>query len=170
MRCCNCGSTFDEKDIVLRREDYGEYFECCPVCGVSDLVETEACLICGKEFEDGDLLEGYCLECLWNAIDYDVALEYMKYAGTLAEFMVECVFNAKMKYSSLEFDSFLEETFKRIVADEKLMLSCSKVEEAKFLNECRAFCLPGYYNNRFGVDGFEFADWYSDVKKQEKQT
>ena len=170
MKCGNCGATFDPADILYRREDYGEKIACCPVCGVSDLIETEECILCGKEFEEDDIASGYCLECLWNAIDYETALEWMKqWRGRLADFLLNDWFGGGMKGdSSRDLDSFLEETFRRIVADEKLSCALSRVQTQRFLMCCRAFCLP-HYRADFGSDGMEFAEWYADRLKKAKQ-
>lgn len=159
MKCGNCGATFDPADISYRREDYGEKIACCPVCGVSDLIETEECKLCGKEFEEDELREGYCLECLWNAIDYDVALDYLKDNGQLAEFFLTGWGCGKLEHSSVEFDSFLEETFKRSVALDKLMTH-SFGKDGDFLKECRYWI--------FDFVG-EFAEWYADRLKKAKQ-
>ena len=159
MKCGNCGATFDPADIMYRREDYGEKIACCPNCGVSDLIETEECRLCGKEFEEDELREGFCLECLWNSITYDVALDYLKYSGELAEFFLTGWGCGKLEHSSVEFDTFLEETFKRNVALDKLNAQFGG--NSDFLKECRYWILPDY--------GSEFAEWYADRLKKAKQ-
>lgn len=170
MKCGNCGATFDPADILYRREDYGEKIACCPVCGVSDLIETEECKLCGKEFEEDDLCEGFCLECLWEAIDYDVALEYLKWRELLADFMIGDIFGAKLEYTSFEMNLFLEETFRRYAADEKLRTAWKhSAIEPEFLIGCRNFILPYHYKGSIGIEGQYFAEWYADRLKQAKQ-
>ena len=169
--CLSCHAVFDEKDISHQREDTGEWFACCPVCGIPDLIDTETCEICGKDFEEGEIEYGVCLDCLWNAIDYDTALSYMKDRGELATFFMECIWQTgHLEHSSVEFDSFLEEAFKRKVANEKLMSQFVNFRgmKAEFLEQCRLFCLPYYYNRGFGPEGGAFAEWHKDHRKEAK--
>ena len=167
MKCGNCGSTFDPADVVYHREDYGEKIACCPVCGVSDLIETEECKLCGKEFEDSELCEGFCLECLWDAIDYDTALDYLKETGTLAEFFLNGWGCGKLEHSSVEFDLFLEETFRRNVALDKLNAQFGGSSD--FLRELRYWILPNHDKGDFGRFGCEFAEWYAEKQQKSKQ-
>lgn len=170
MKCGNCCTTFDPADILSRREDYGEVLACCPVCGASDLIETEECNLCGKEFEEDYLCEGCCLECLWDAIDYDVALEYLKYRELLADFMIGDIFGAKLEYTSVEMNLFLEETFRRYAAVDKLLTAWKQSAiEPDFLLRCRNFILPYHYKGSIGIEGQYFAEWYADRLKQAKQ-
>ena len=170
MKCGNCGATFDPADVTHYREDYGEIFSACPVCGAPDLIETEECKLCGKEFEEDELYEGFCLECLWDAIDYDTALDYLKDRELLADFMVGDIFGAKLEYTSFEMNLFLEETFRRYAADEKLRTAWKQSAiEPDFLIGCRNFILPYHYKGSFGIEGQYFAEWYADRLKQTKQ-
>lgn len=170
MRCENCGETFAPEDVVYHTEKHGfadgfaEKFACCPFCGSSDLIETEACDVCGKKFPDGDIESGYCLDCLWEAIDYDVALAYMKFNNYLTEFILEEWFGAviyDMEVSD-KLRAFLEETFLRLVANDKLL---SNGKGGEFLNKCRDYCLPYYGIHEFGADGQEFAEWYRNRQR-----
>lgn len=167
MKCGNCGATFDPADVVYHREDYGEKIACCPVCGVSDLIETEECKLCGKEFEEDNLCEGFCLECLWNAIDYDIALDYLKETGNLAEFFLERWGCGKLEHSSVEFDAFLEETFRRSVANDKLEAQFGG--SSLFLLELRYWFIPDHDKGDFGRFGCEFAEWYADRLRKTNQ-
>lgn len=174
MYCYNCGEFFPDEDVVQRRDgETALHIYCCPHCGVDDIGESEECEICGKQFPEGETRHGFCLKCLWNAIDYDLALEFMKSGqehGWLAQFLIGEWFGALFdgwECSSDALDEFLEETFRRLVADEKLRCAMCKLEEARFLEACRMFCLPEYPNGNFGVEGQEFAEWYAQRKKEE---
>lgn len=172
MYCFNCGKFFPDEDVVKRRDgETAQHIYCCPHCGVDDIGESEECAICGKEFPEGETSHGFCLGCLWEAIDYDVALAYMKgHANWLAEFILGDWFGASFDDrigSTPDLDAFMEETFKRLVADEKLRTALSKVEEPKFLEACRVFCLPFYHNGDFGCEGQTFAEWFSKYGKED---
>ena len=169
MYCFNCGKFFPDEDVVKRRDgETALHIYCCPYCGVDDIGESEECSICGAEFPEGETHSGFCLGCLWEAIDYDVALEYMKYLGkeAVAEFMLNDWFDGLMEGGvSDKLAQFMEETYKRLVADEKLRCAMCKLEEAQFLEACRLFCLPDYPNGDFGVEGQQFVEWYAKRKK-----
>ena len=170
MYCYNCDTFFPDADAVKQRDgETAMHILCCPHCGVDDIGESSVCNVCGKAFTEDEIADGYCLECLWNAIDYDTALEWMKQCeGWLAEFMINDVYEASMNgYSSRELDAFLEESFRRLVADEKLLCAMSSSIEPEFLIKCRYFCLP-VYNVDFAPDGREFAEWFSERKKEKR--
>lgn len=166
--CYNCGRFFEDDEIVQCRDgETALHIYCCPYCGVDDIGEAATCLMCDQNFHEDEVHEGFCLKCLWNEIDYDVALAYMKHgAGWLASFIAEQVYGASIEHTSKEFDALMEEVFLRKVADEKLRLATSKVERAEFLDECRLFCLPYYYAGEFGCDGARFAEWYAEYRKE----
>lgn len=171
MYCFNCGRFFPDEDVVKRRDgETALHIYCCPHCGVDDIGESEECAICGKEFVEGEISHGFCLGCLWEAIDYDVALAYMKdHVNWLAEFILCDWFGASVDDhigTSDSLDAFLEETFRRLVADEKLRCAMCKLEEARFLEACRLFCLPYYHSGNFGLEGEQFAEWYAGRKKE----
>ena len=170
MYCYNCDTFFSDSDAVKKRDgETALHILCCPHCGVDDIGESSVCKACGKEFTEDEIADGYCLKCLWNAIDYDTALEWMKNgADCLAEFMLNDVYDASMNgYSSRNLDAFLEESFRRLVADEKLRCAMSSSIEPEFLIKCRYFCLTRYSVD-FGHDGREFAEWFA-VRKKEKR-
>ena len=172
MYCFNCGKFFPDEDVVQRRDgETALHIYCCPHCGVDDIGESEECSICGKEFPEGETHSGVCLSCLWEAIDYDVALAYMKSRNNwLAEFLLVDWFGASIDDhigSTPALDAFMEEAFRRLVADEKLRTALSKVEKPKFLEACRVFCLPFYHNGDFGCEGQTFAEWYAGYIKKE---
>ena len=175
MYCYNCGKFFPDQDAVQRRDgETALHLLCCPHCWAADLGESEECEICGKEFPEGETSHGFCLCCLWEAIDYDVALEFIKYDryGGLAQFILNDWFGASFEEGAIQggssdaLNAFLEETFRRLVADEKLRCAMCKLEEARFLEACRLFCLPYYPSGDFGLEGQQFAEWYARRKKE----
>lgn len=164
--CYNCGKFFPDDGIVQKRDGKtGLHIYCCPHCGVDDIGYADTCSLCGKNFAVGDTREGFCLDCLLNAITYDVALDYLKYRGELAEFFLTGWGCGKLEHSSVEFDLFLEETFKRSVALDKLNIQFG--DSAKFLRELRYWILPYHDDGYFGIEGSEFAEWYFDYLKKE---
>ena len=164
MFCYNCERTFPASDLVQRRDgETALHIYCCPHCGADDVGEGEVCRICGRELAEGETSGGYCLPCLWEQIDYEVALAYMKDLGGsyLAEFMLNDWFDGSFNgTASDKLNAFLEESFRRIVAGEKLRCATDKCAPMDFLSACRSFCLPKY-PERFGGDGREFATWYA---------
>lgn len=164
MHCCNCGSFFNEYEIVTKRGEFGEALGCCPICGIDDIEDSYTCKGCSEEFIEDHLSSGYCIDCLWDAIDYDLTLEYLKEEGLLADFIVTFVFGAgTLKESSPEFDAHLEETFRRMVANDKLL------GWHEFLDRCRDFCIP-VRDKGFNAESNDFAEWYADhIEKQEME-
>lgn len=173
--CYNCGKFFPDEDVIQRRDgETALHIYCCPHCGVDDIGESEKCEICGEQFVEGEISHGFCLGCLWETIDYDVALEYIKHDryGGLAQFILNDWFGANFEEGAIQggssdaLNAFLEETFRRLVADEKLRCAMCKLEEARFLEACRLFCLPYYQSGNFGLEGEQFAEWYAGRKKE----
>ena len=167
MFCYNCERAFSDSELVQRRDgETALHIYCCPHCGADNVGEGEECKICGRELAEGETSNGYCLPCLWEQIDYDVALDYMKELGGsyLAGFLLNDWFDGSFNgTASDKLNAFLEESFRRIVADEKLRCATDKRAPMDFLSACRAFCLPEY-PERFGADGREFAEWYAGRK------
>lgn len=166
MICNNCGATFDEQDVVHYREDYGEIFSACPVCGDYDISDSAECVLCGEEMDPGDLREGFCLQCLWDEIDYDVALAYMQDRQSLGEFILNDWMgtDSKIGRTTPGFDKFTESVFKQNAHAEEtgeVLLGGAK----NFLRAARKHCLP-YYPNGFGMEGGDFAEWYAEYRKE----
>lgn len=161
MYCYNCGKFFPDEDVVQRRDgETALHTYCCPNCGVDDIGDTEECEICGKEFIDGEIYNGICLDCLWKSITYDIALAFIKDQGLLARFMLTDWFGAgEIDHTSPELDRHLEETFRRMVANDKLL------RKTEFLAACKLFCLPERLNGNFGIDGQVFAEWFKKYTK-----
>jgi hypothetical protein len=170
MFCYNCEKSFPVSELVQRRDgEAALHIYCCPHCGADNVGEGEECKICGRELAEGETSGGYCLPCLWEQIDYDVALAYMKELGGshLAEFLLNDWFDGSVHGTvSDKLNAFLEESFRRIVADEKLRLATDKYAPMDFLTACRSFCLPEY-PTRFGSNGQEFAEWYAGRSKND---
>lgn len=163
MYCNNCRQFFSDYEIVTKKGELGEPLACCPFCGVDDLSDTVTCKGCGEDFLEDDLSSGFCIDCLWDSIDYDITLAYLKDEGLLAEFIVGFIFGADVpKRSSLSFDNFLEETFKRMVANDKLL------GWHEFLDKCRDFCIPKK-DNGFCSESNDFAEWYDDYLDRQKK-
>lgn len=164
MFCYNCGKTFPESEIVQRRDgETALHIYCCPHCGADNVGEGEVCKICGRELAEGETSSGYCLPCLWKRVDYETALDYMKELGGsyLAGFMLNDWFDGSFNgTASDKLNAFLEESFRRIAADEKLRCATDKHAPMYFLTTCRSFCLPEF-PERFGLNGQEFAEWYA---------
>lgn len=171
MYCYNCGKTFHPNEIVRDVDPDSGPMYCCPYCGVNDIADTEECDICGKEIVEGEISHGFCLSCLWNEIDYFTALDYMKSKkGYLSQFIIQDWFGAVLEETSDNLDKFLEETFRRLVADEKLSVAVHQepkltTPSEPFLTACRFFCLPYYANGDFGVEGDQFAEWFKKYTK-----
>lgn len=165
MICNNCGATFDPADISTYQEDYGELFHACPNCGSSDIEETESCELCGEELRCDELRSGFCLDCLWNAIDHETALAYMKDSDSLADFMLNSWFGSNVRVISTtdDLNQHFEKVFRGLAQTEELskQFGISMV----FLEACRYYCLPDY-PEMFGVEGGEFAEWFSDYRKR----
>ena len=159
MKCYNCGNIFDAAGIVRRREAHGEIISCCPICGASDMEETETCIICGKDIAEYETRQGFCLECLWDTLTYDRALAYMKDRDLLCDFLLSDWLEAgKVESISDKLRQHCEETFNRMVADDKLL------NRDNFLTACRYFILPSYPDD-FGPadEGGSYAEWLAEV-------
>lgn len=166
MICENCGARFDAEDRGHYTEAHGEVFACCPNCGSSDISDSERCAICGEEFDEEELREGFCLECLWNAIDYDTALAFMQYDDSLTDFMLsEWLGAGSISASSYDLDKLLLEIYQKNAEQEKAAAPFSDVHP--FLQACRTHCLP-YYPKDWGMEGRDFAEWYAEHRKEEE--
>ena len=164
MFCYNCERAFPASELVQRRDgETALHIYCCPHCGSDNVGEGEVCQICGRELAEGETSNGFCLSCLWEAIDYDVALAYMlDNDNGLLKFLLGDWFGASFGeiVSTDALDKFMQETYRRLVADEKLRYATDKHAPMDFLTACRSFCLPEY-PARFGSNGQEFAEWYA---------
>lgn len=62
LKCNRCGKLFEENEIFVRHDEYGQE-ECCPYCHDSDLEEVTRCHIC-REWTPQVLIENdTCPKC-----------------------------------------------------------------------------------------------------------
>lgn len=157
IKCLNCGSVIDSDQFATVREESGEVMSCCPYCYDNIWEEVSKCDVCGKEDSDDVVRDGICIECLKNAVTYDTALAYIKARDYIVEFILCDWFGAEGVVSqSVDLALFCEETFRRLVANEKLLGG------DKMLKLCREFCLPNY--PKYTYDEEMFASWLRDEK------
>ena len=146
-RCTNCGNLFEEGEQAIWYENQGEchgvpaieQFDGCPVCR-GDYEEVHQCKVCGDWHSDDELYDGWCEKCLRETINYDTFFEYCeanKDEQYLDIFMMsdflrmDCPDNV-----SPEFHLLMVETYKRKVADAKLL-----GRRFDFLSECIRFIM-----------------------------
>ena len=79
-KCSDCGRVLDDDELVTRKDyvsDYAggtyEYRETCP-CG-GDVEEVYACEGCDDCYEEDELHEGFCENCLVQCATLDNAIE-----------------------------------------------------------------------------------------------
>lgn len=156
MFCFNCERPFADDEVVQKRDgETAMHIYCCPHCGVDDIGESAVCAQCGKELPSDEINQGFCLECLWDSLDYDTALAYLMETDKLCDFLLSDWLRAgKIDSVSPELKKHCEETFRRMTANDKLLGT------DRFLVAVRYHILP-YYPHNFGIDGSEFAEWYS---------
>lgn len=63
-RCECCRSLFDPMEVATYKEDYGEVFQACPICGGDFRSDVMVCDDCGVVMTfDDDGLVWVCPEC-----------------------------------------------------------------------------------------------------------
>lgn len=77
-KCQNCKHTFTEDEMGYSSEWIGDdryssnssgyiYYDACPECGSTEIVEAEECCCCGEWFDKEDMIEDndlwFCKEC-----------------------------------------------------------------------------------------------------------
>lgn len=83
LKCLDCGHIFDEGEQDVIREYHNEIpggfyeeFAGCPLCG-GDFEKTASCKKCGGAFLPDELFEnGYCKDCLREALNGESFLEF----------------------------------------------------------------------------------------------
>ena len=159
-RCCECGNLFEEGEQAVWDERHGldsppyEMWSGCPIC-CGDYEEVHQCKECGDWHSEGELYDGLCESCLRNTINYETFFEYCeanKHENYLDMFVMCYLLNCDEvpKYPSLDFHYLMIETYKRRVADAKLLKG-----PFDFLSECVRFIMDDD-----GYSGREnYADW-----------
>ena len=168
-RCLNCGNLFEDGEQATWYENQGEChgsiamgrFDGCPVCR-SDYEEVRQCKECGDWHSEDELYDGWCEKCLRETINYDTFFEYCEanrdeqYLDIfmMSDFLrMDCPDNV-----SPEFHLLMVETYKRKVADAKLLRG-----RFDFLSHCVRFVM--------GDDGSigreHYADWLNNRKEVE---
>ena len=165
-RCCECGNLFEEGEQAVWEEHHGldsppyEKFSGCPVCR-GDYEEVHQCKKCGDWHSEDELYDGWCDDCLRETINYDTFFEYCeahKEENYLDTFVMCCLLNCDEvpKYPSLDFHYLMIETYKRRVADAKLLEG-----PFDFLADCIRFAM-----DEDGSIGREYyADWLNKRKE-----
>lgn len=153
MQICKCCSvTFEDDEIIVDcdRETGSEYK--CPHCGSDDFEDASYCVLCNEWHTEHQVESGFCLKCLYNAIDYNVAHDFMRsHDGWLSQFLISLNGEEVLYHPNAEYDNALEGVFRF-----KISIDYDK----SFLRACREFCLPEYAHSQFGCDGAQFAKWY----------
>ena len=159
-RCCECGNLFEEGEQAVWEERHGldsapyEKWDGCPVCK-GDYEEVYQCKKCGDWHSKDELYDGWCETCLRESINYDTFFEYCeanKDEQYLDMFVMQYLLNCDEvpKYPSWEFHQLMIETYKRRVADAKLLKG-----RFDFLADCIRFAIDDD-----GYSGREnYADW-----------
>ena len=131
-RCVNCGNLFEEGEQAVWYETHGldsppyEELRGCPVCN-GDYEEVHQCKECGDWHTEDELYGGWCENCLRETINYDTFFEYCEankdenYLDMFAMCYLLNYAEEVPKHPSLEFHQLMIETYKRRVADAKLL-------------------------------------------------
>ena len=160
FKCTSCGYVFDYEDRTVVKESHGfddgfyETFSCCPNCG-GEFEDAADCCECGETFTENELYSGWCEKCLRETINYDTFFEYCEankddqYLDTFVMcYLLNC--DEVPKRPSLEFHQLMIETYKRRVADAKLLKG-----EFDFLADCIRFIM----DDDGSIGRGNYADW-----------
>lgn len=167
-KCTECGHLFEEGEQAVWYENQGEChgvtamerFSGCPVCK-GDYEEVYQCEACGDWHTEDELYDSWCEKCLRETINYDTFFEYCEanideqYLDTFVMcYLLYC--DEIPKYPSVEFHQLMVETYKRRVADAKLLGG-----GFDFLADCVRFVMDDD-----GYSGREnYADWLNNRKE-----
>ena len=161
-RCESCGNLFEEGEQAVWYENQGEChgvtamerFSGCPICH-EDYEEVHQCKECGDWHSEDELYDGWCEKCLRESINYDTFFEYCEankdeqYLDifVLSELLggMNCPDNI-----SSEFHQLIVETYKRRVADAKLLKG-----HFDFLADCIRFVM----DDDGSIGRENYADW-----------
>ncbi len=160
FRCESCGHLFEEGEQAVWEETHGldsppyETWSGCPVCK-GDYEEVHQCRDCGDWHSDDELYDGLCENCLRETINYETFFEYCeankgdKYLDifVMADLLggMDCPDNI-----SQEFHQLMIETYKRTVANAKLL-----GEKFGFLADCIRFIM----DDDGSIGRENYADW-----------
>lgn len=164
LKCLVCGHLFEDGEQAVWEERHGldappyERFNGCPVCR-GDYDETKPCVSCGSEYTDSELYEGWCEKCLREKITYDSFFEYCKDSQNehdIDVFVMGYLLGGMYCPSNVssEFHQLMAETYKRRVADAKLLGE----QLSGFLPDCICFIMDD--DGSIGRDNF--ADWLNE--------
>ena len=165
-RCCSCGTLFEEGEQAVWEETHGldstpyEKFSGCPVCK-GDYEEVRQCKECGDWHTDDELYDGWCESCLRNTINYDTFFEYCeanKDDHYLDVFVMDDLLGGMdcPDNISKEFHQLMIETYKRTVANAKLL-----GEKFGFLADCIRFIM----DDDGSIGRENYADWLNKRKE-----
>ena len=159
-RCCECGNLFEEGEQAVWEETHGldsppyETMSGCHVCR-GDYEQVYQCKKCGDWRSDDELYDGWCEKCLIETINYNTFFEYCEanknenYLDTFVMcYLLDC--DEVPKYPSLDFHYLMAETYKRRVADAKLLKG-----HFDFLSDCISFVM----DDDGSIGRENYADW-----------
>ena len=167
-KCTECRNLFEEGEQAVWYENQGEChgvtamerFSGCPICG-GDYYEVHQCKKCGEWHTEGELYGGWCEKCLRESITYDTFFEYCEanideqYLDSFMMFYLLGGMDCPDKISP-EFHQLMVETYKRRVADAKLLGG-----GFDFLADCVHFVMDDD-----GYSGREnYAEWLNNRKE-----
>ena len=167
VKCTDCGYVFDYEDRTVVKESHGfddglcETFSCCPNCG-GDFEDAVECHECGEAFTEDEIYgDKWCEKCLRETINYDTFFEYCEankdeqYLDifVMSELLggMDCPDNV-----SLDFHQLMIETYKRRVADAKLLEG-----KCEFLVDCIRFIM----DDDGSIGRENYADWLNSKKE-----
>ena len=166
-KCTECGHLFEEGEQDVWYENQGEChgvtamerFSGCPLCR-GDYEEVRQCKKCGYWHTDDELYDGWCEKCLRETINYDTFFEYCE--ANKDEHYLDIFMMSEMlggmdcpRNISTEFHQLMIETYKRRVANAKLL-----GERFDFLDKCIRFVMDDD-----GYSGREnYAEWLNNRK------
>ena len=160
-RCLSCGNLFEEGEQAVWDENQGEChgrramerFDGCPVCR-GDYDEVRQCKGCGDWHSEDELYDGWCDKCLRETINYDTFFEYCE-ANRGEQYLDIFMMSDFLRMGcpdnvSPEFHLLMVETYKRKVADAKLLKG-----KFDFLSECVRFIM----DDDGSIGRENYADW-----------
>ena len=166
-KCIDCGHLFEEGEESVWYENQGEChgvtamerFSGCPICH-GDYEEVHKCKECGVWHTEDELYGGLCEKCLRDTINYDTFFEYCEankddqYLDTFVMcYLLYC--DEVPKYPSYEFHHLMVETYKRMVANVKLL-----GDKFRFLEKCVCFIMVD--DGSIGIENY--AEWLNNRK------